>query len=238
MGIWTLVLGLAMLAGVAAWRVGESTFGYFQPSLAASENFRDPSALNREMLGVSARNGALTFGVLGGLLGLALGLAGGLSRRSAHGALRGAVAGLILGAAAGALPSLAVMPWQWQHRNDDPSTTELFMPMMVHFGLWSGAGLAAGLAFGIGSGGSQPARLIEAALAGLVGAVLGTFVYEMLGAFLFPLAHTANPFSTTPETRLLARLCVAGFVGLGAVGTLHPNSTQKRLGKPEGSAIE
>jgi hypothetical protein len=214
--IWLLVMGLAMVAGGCAWLSGEFTLDYFKPSAAASENHRDPSALNREMLGVSARNGALAFGPLGGLLGLALGLAGGLSRRSASGALMGAFAGLILGAAAGALPSFGVMPWQWRHRNDDPSTTELLIPMFVHLGLWSGAGLTAGLAFGIGRG-FKPSWLFQAALAGLIGAMLGTFVYELGGAFLFPLERTANPFSDTASTRLLARLCVAGFVALGAV---------------------
>ena len=90
-------------------------------------------------------------------------------------------------------------------------------PLLIHLGLWSATGLVAGLAFGIGSQGFKPARLFEAALAGLVGAMVGTFVYEMVGAFLFPFDHTADPFSTTPGTRLLARVCIAGFVGLGAI---------------------
>jgi hypothetical protein len=220
--LWLLVLSLAILAGVAAWLVGESALDYFKPSDAAASQTYNFEPLNREMLGVSAHNGALTFGVLGGLLGLALGLAGGLSRRSGHGALMGAVAGLILGAAAGALPSFAVMPWQWRHRNDDPSTILLLTPLLVHLGLWSAIGLAAGLAFGIGSGASTPSRLCESALAGLVGAMLGTFVYEMLGAVLFPMDRTADPFSATSGTRLLARLCVAGFVGLFAIRSIPP----------------
>jgi hypothetical protein len=217
---WVLILGLAMLAGVGAWVAGESTSVYFQPSPAAAANYRDSRALNLEMPGVNARNGALTFGVLGGLLGLALGLAGGFCRRSPDGALMGAIAGLILGAAVGALPSFLVMPWQWRHRNDDPATLSLLVPLLIHLGLWSGVGLGAGLAFGIGSGGFRPARLIESALAGLVGAMLGTFVFEMVGAILFPLDHTASPFSATSTTRLLARLCVAGFVGLAAIRSL------------------
>jgi len=221
-----LVLVLAMLAGVAAWLVGEYTLDYFKPSEAAAENYRNPRALNLEMPGVESRNGALAFGALGGLLGLAMGLAGGLSRRSSHWALMAAMVGLILGTAAGALPSFAVMPWQWRHRNDDPSTANLVMPLLVHLGLWSGVGLTAGLAFGIGSGGFKPSRLFETALAGLVGAMVGTFLFEMAGAFLFPLAMTADPFSVTPSTRLLARLCVAGFVGLGAIRSLAPEAAR------------
>jgi hypothetical protein len=37
------------------------------------------------------------------------------------------------------------------------------------------------------------------------------------GAFFFPSDHTADPVSDTPGTRVLARLCVAGFVGLGTL---------------------
>jgi hypothetical protein len=224
--LWIPILGLALLAGVAAWLVGEFTFNYFRPSLAASENYRSSAALNREMIVVSARNGAVTFGLLGGLLGLAMGIAGGVIRRSSSEALLGALAGLILGTAAGALPALAIMPWQWRHRNDDPSTTYLLVPLLLHLGLWSGVGLAAGLAFGVGSGGSKPFRLFEAALAGLAGAMLGTFVFEMVGAFLFPMERTADPFSASSGTRLLARLCVAGFVGLGVIRSLPSSSAR------------
>jgi len=223
-----LIIGLAMLAGAGAGWAGEFTMAYFKPSKAV-ENYRDPTALNLEMPVVNTRNGALTFGALGGLLGFALGLAGGVSRGSPDRALAGAIAGLILGAAAGALPSYLLMPWQWAHRNDDPPSNQLFLPMLLHLGLWSGAGLASGLAFGIGSSGFKPARLFEAAVAGLTGAMLGTFVYDMVGAFLFPLAHTALPFSETAGTRFLARICVAGFVGLGAVRSLPPKPKNRGL---------
>jgi hypothetical protein len=220
--IWVgiLVLGLAILAGVGGWFSGEKTLGYFQPSLAASSQSYDFTALNREMAQSNAGNGALAFGALGGLLGLGLGVAGGLARRSAGGALLGGVLGLFLGAAAGALPSLVVMPWQWRHRNDDPASLDLLVPMLVHLSLWSAVGLAAGLAFGVGSSGTQPSRIVKAALAGFVGAMLGTVIFEVAGAFLFPMARTADPFSVTAETRLLARLCVAGFVGLAVLGSL------------------
>ncbi len=217
---WLMILGLAILAAVAAWQVGESAHNYFRPTLAASENFRDPAALNREMPAVYSRNGALTYGALGGLLGLALGVAGGLAGRSAGRAVLAAVVGLILGTAAGALPSFAIVPWYWSHRNDDPAALNLLGPLLIHIGLWSAAGLVAGLAFGIGSDGLKPARLVEAALAGLVGAMLGALVYEMAGAFLFPHDHTTDPIPGTSGTRLLARLCIAGFVGLGAIRSI------------------
>jgi hypothetical protein len=224
-----LIVGLGLLAGVLAWLVGERTMNYARPSLAASENYRDRTALNAEMPRVDAINGALTFGALGAFLGLALGVGGGLTRLSLRGALIGAVAGVVLGTAAGVLPALAVMPWHWRHRNDDPSTTELLVPLLMHAALWSAAGLAAGLAFGIGRG-AGPARLLGAAFAGLVGALIGTFVFEMAGAFLFPYDHTPDPFSSTVGTRLLARLCVAAFVALAVIPETAPARSRVEKG--------
>jgi hypothetical protein len=228
---WVLGLGLALLAGAGAWYAGEYTFRRYKPSDEAASQAYNFVALNREMAQAQSYNGALTFGLLGGLLGLGLGLAGGLTRRSAVGAVIGGLAGLILGTAAGALPALVVMPWQWQHRNDDPSSTELLVPFATHLALWGLVGLAAGVSFAIGVGGARPSRLLAGAAAGLVGAILGTFAFEMIGAFAFPLARTADPFSGTSETRLLARLCVAGFVGLGAIRSL-PSGGRARTGKP------
>jgi hypothetical protein len=222
-----LIVTLAMLAAVVAWLIGESTFNYFKASLAASENYRNPTALNQEMPGVNARNGALTYGVLGGLLGVALGAAGGLARRTVAGTMRGAIVGLVLGTLAGALPSIVLMPWQWRHRNDDPASLELLTPLLLHLGLWSAIGFAAGIAFEIGFEGFKPLRLLGAALAGLVGATLGIFMYEVAGAFLFPSDHTTDPFPGTSAMRLLARICLAGFIG---VWTIRSVPGEKRSG--------
>jgi hypothetical protein len=73
------------------------------------------------------------------------------------------------------------------------------------------------LAFSVGAGGFKMLGLLEAGLAGLASAMLGTFIFEMLGASLFPLAGTVEPISLTTGTRLLAQLSVAGFVALGAI---------------------
>jgi hypothetical protein len=226
-------VGLALLAGLAAWQVGESMLDYFKPSQAAASQAYDFRALGREQSQANARNGLVAFGALGGLLGAALGLAGGLSRRSPARALMAALAGLVLGVAAGGLPALAVMPWHWAHRGDDPASLDLLSPLLIHLGLWSVAGLAAGLAFGIGAHDFKASRLFEAALAGLVGAMLGTFVYELAGGLLMPVARTADPFAATPGARLLARLCVAGFVGLAALRCLPTQPA--RGGMPEKS---
>jgi hypothetical protein len=223
---WLMALAAALLAGIASWLFGEATYQSFKASEAAASQKYDFTAVNRETAIANGRNGALAFGALGGLLGLGLGVAGGLSRRSVRGALQSAVVGLILGAAAGALPSFAVMPWQWRHRNDDPSSTNLLAPLLIHGGLWCGLGAAAGLAYGLGRGGLRPRPLLEGMLGGLVGAAIGTVSYEMVGAMAFPLGKTVEPFSSTASTRLLARLSVAVFTALGAVVMLHLNRSR------------
>src|SRR5262249_14597941 len=137
---WLIVAASALLAGVAAWLVGEAMFEYYRPSKEAAEQLRNFVALNREQSIANGRNGAIAFGTLGGLLGLALGVAGGLWRRSPGAALAGGFVGLTLGAVVGALPAFAIMPWQWYHRHDDPFNADLVKPLMYHLGLWAGTG--------------------------------------------------------------------------------------------------
>ncbi len=226
-----VVLVLALLGGGLAWLVGETMLDYFRPSREAAAQAYNFQALGREMAKASAKNGAVAFGALGSLLGAAMGLAGGVARRSVIASLVGMLAGLILGALAGALPSFAIMPWYWNHRNDELVMTSLTVPLLIHAGLWSGAGLAAGLAFGMGSG-FKGRRLVGVLLAGLAGAVVGTIVYEFLGGLLFPMARTVEPFSATPGTRLLARICVAGFIGLGVILSLPGNRPRESTTEP------
>jgi hypothetical protein len=223
-----MIITLAMLGGVAAWLFGEQALNHFRPSEAAASQRYAFGALNKEMLWVSAENGALSFGALGGFLGLAMGLAGGASRPSTKWALIGAIVGAIIGGLAGALPSFAVMPYQWKHRNDDPNNADLVMPLLIHCGLWAGAGLAAGLAFGLGRHGWKPLRLADGALAGFIGALLGVVVYELAGALLLPMARTTNPFAETSGARLLARLCIAGFVALGVIFSLSATVPEQK----------
>ena len=224
----TVILGLALLAGAASWLWGEVVFDHFKPSEKASAEHYAFAALNREMGRVNGLNGALAFGALGGLLGMALGLAGGLSRSAPKSALVGAIVGLVLGAASGTLPSFAIMPWHWKHRGDDEYRGQLVLPTLVHLGLWCSLGLTAGLAFGLGRYGPRPARLFVTGSAGLIGAIIGTCLFELAGAFLFPLAETVNPFSATSQTRLLARLSVALFVGLLVMFSFRPGDADER----------
>jgi hypothetical protein len=226
--VWVAIPVVAVLAGAAAWYCGELTLDRFNPSDKASSQRFDFSVLNKEMAWATSLNGAAAFAVLGGLLGLSLGLVGGLGRRSAAGAILGAAVGLFLGAAAGALPSFAIMPWHWKHRGDDEYRGQLVLPTLVHLGLWCSLGLTAGLAFGLGRYGPRPSRLFVTGAAGLIGAIIGTSLFELAGALLFPLDETVNPFSATWQTRLLARLSVALFVGLAVMLSFRPRGGEER----------
>jgi hypothetical protein len=217
-GLWSAALVAALVAAFSSWGAGEATYRTYQPSEAAAAQSYRFKELNEQTAIANARNGAIVFGTLGGLLGLALGLAGGLSRLSVPGALAGAAAGLVLGAAAGALPAFGIMPWQWMHRHDDPTSTTL-VPILIHVGLWCGLGAAAGLAFGLGRVGPKAAALVVGAFGGLAGALAGTVVHELVAALAFPMDRTDEPFAPTALTRLLPHLCVALFTAAGAVLT-------------------
>jgi hypothetical protein len=220
-GMWLTALGAALLAGAVSGLIGERTHKHFQPPAEVAEAL-NPGSLNTVLLNLETskahgRNGAVVYGTLGGLLGLGLGLAGGLARRSITGAIAGGIVGLILGAVAGALPSFAVMPWIWYNRHDNADASSLLVPILVHGGLWCALGAAAGLAYGLGRTGLNPAGLLKSAIGGLVGAALGVVVYDAIGFGLFPLSRTDESFAASITTRMLAHLCVAVFVALGTV---------------------
>lgn len=225
-------IAAALLAALATWPVFEAFHEYFQPSEEAAAQAYDFRQLNIEEAQTNSWNGAIVFGTLGGLLGLALGVAGGLTRRSGRAAAAGAAVGLVLGGVAGALPPLGVMPYHWMNRGDDPATLSLARPLMMHAALFCALGLTAGLAYGVGRFGGRFPALAEAALGGLVGAAIGTFVYEMTAAILFPLARTADPIAIDPMARGFAVLCVSGFVALGILLALRPTVGRKPKAPP------
>jgi hypothetical protein len=202
-----VILG-GLLAGLAAYYVGESIYQVIPPKLVLQyvPLFRRQMWLpTLETARVATvRNSALTFGVLGVCLGGTLGVAGGLARRPASRAGRGGGLGALLGLVLGAGLPFALLPTSFiaraRHADHD-----ILISLLAHGLVWAPLGAAAGLAFAVGLG---QCRLGQALVAGLMGAFLGAAAFELIGAAFFTLANTQEPISDTPSTRMMARLLV------------------------------
>jgi hypothetical protein len=216
-----IALTAGVVAGLASWGVGEVTVQSFGPSYKLTpEQSRSIAAATHERFRrvqqATTQRATAAYGALGAALGLALGLAGGVARRSATMGLMAAVLGFALGGAAGAGATQGLLPiyFHAQMTSEDHLATNMTLPLLVHGGIWTTAGLAAGLALGLGLGGWG--RAARAAIGGALGAVFGTFLYELAGAIAFPTAATSEPIAAERYARLLAHLGVAVFVALGA----------------------
>ncbi len=91
---------------------------------------------------------------------------------------------------------------------------DITVPLLIHAAIWASAGAAAGLAFGLGAR-ERGRRLLQAALGGLFGAIVGAAVYELVGAVAFPLDKTVEPISLTWASRLLAHSAACLFAAIG-----------------------
>lgn len=209
---WGWALAAGLLAGLLTGLGGEIAW----PGVRAAQSPKIvpyPTAEDyARILGGQVRSTAVSFVQQGAILGALLGLAGGLSRRSSRGGLVAAATGLALGAAAAALAAYCLLPVYF--RNADPQGHALLLPMLTHGGIWAAAGAAAGLAFGLGLGGHG--RWARCAFGGLLGGVVATMCYDLVGALAFPLDKTTQPVSATLVTRVFAQLTVALFVAAGA----------------------
>ncbi|MBX6313888.1 MAG: hypothetical protein IRY99_13375, partial [Isosphaeraceae bacterium] len=212
------LLGAGILAGLLAWLGGELFQGAFDPTLDLSETLSGQTRVKMDI--AMTQTSVVAYGILGGTVGLALGLTGGLARGSSRAARRGAVSGLVVGAAATSLLALVLVPiHNWQY---DPDTQDLLLPLAVHGGIWAAAGLGGGLGFAIGSGG-RGQMIARSILGGIIGTLLGTVVYELIGAALFPLSNTVEPIPSGWGARLLVALTVAVGAAAGlAVGLEVP----------------
>jgi hypothetical protein len=225
--IWALAAGL--VAGAAAWGVGEATVSAFRPKMERMMTPVGPmmGTKTEEQVAADTKNAALAFVVQAVCLGIALGVAGGLARR---GVARGAAAGLAGAALGGALALAAaalLQPTYYRNIQLDQIEQNLTVPLLVHGAIWGVTGLAGGLAFGLGLKGGW--RLIARSAAGGVGgAVLAAFAFEVAGAMLFPEAKTTRPLSLSRESRLMARMlvCLLSAVGAGAVVAGRPTMTE------------
>jgi hypothetical protein len=232
--VWAAALTMGALAGLASWYVGEQYVEFYRPKTRQVQGMGGPMTIvtPQERAATIANNATVAFGILGGFLGLALGGAGGLLRGSPRRAAAAGVLGLALGAGAGVAASLIVLPIynKSMETADETNMGDMLGPLLTHSAIWSAIGAACGLAFGIGLGGG--ALTIRSVLAGLIGGALGAAVYEMVGAFEFPLDATLQPLSNSWQTRLLGRAAVALLVAAGCAAAY---AEPRRRTRPEPS---
>jgi hypothetical protein len=225
---WLISLAAGLLAGLFSAGIGEVSPALFPPDLDLSPEVRAqgsslPVEITRRRMVANDRAAELTHGALGCLLGLCLGAAGGLVRRSARAAIAAAVAGLILGGTAAAATTKLVLPVFHSTRaglSEEDRNSDLALALRTHGLIWTAAGAAAGLALGLGLGGGG-AAVARATFGGILGAALGTVIYEFAGALYFPVAETFQPVAKYPAPRMMAQFTVALCVAAGACWAVH-----------------
>jgi hypothetical protein len=235
MRVWALAVTAGLIAGLASWLIGEAFHGRFAPPNARKGQRLSPDQLKSRRTSMNAADAleaTVAFGSLGAVSGLALGLAGGCARRSARAALNAAIAGTLFGGTVGAIMPRALLPIYYKVHN--PDRDDLILPILIQGGNWSVIGALAGAAFGIGLG--NRGQALRALLGGLLGAITGVLVYEIVGGVAFPLDGTSAPISATWGTRLFARLAVTIFASagaaLGALGAVKGAIEPRAVSRP------
>jgi hypothetical protein len=221
--LWLVIVIMGLLAGLAAFGIGEAAPGLVRPSTdlppeIRTSSMRRTAETDRRQKVSQDRAAALAYGGLGMLLGMVMGATGGQARRSSRAAIAAGVTGLVLGGAAGAGATLALLPSYHRARaaaTDEDYTKDLALAMRTHGGIWIAVGAAAGLALGIGLGGGP--RMVRAVIGGILGACVAAVIYEFGGAVLFPLSQTFRPMAYDVVPRLFAHLSVALCVSAGAL---------------------
>jgi hypothetical protein len=229
---WIDVLA-GLFAGLIAFGFGEAVYEII-PAANATHTMGGSRVMmpNRDTrILADARNGAVTFGVLGLCLGGCLGLAGGLVGRSPARMAIGGLLGAVLGAGLGVGLSLALLGPALRMR-DVYFDYDLLISVAMHGLIWGSLGAAAGLAFAAGMGDWR--RAGRYVIGGLVGAILGTLIYEAIGAAIFSSANTGEVISTTMETRFMARLLVTAGTAL-MVALLLPGPPAAAGASPGGT---
>jgi hypothetical protein len=163
-------------------------------------------------IGRATQNAAVAYVLLGAILSLILGVTAGcfLGRFSIPRVLVAGLAGIVLGASFGAASSYGLTPIYFGRMG----TADVTLSLLIHLGIWTGVGAAAGVAFGLGSGSRDV--LVRSLVGGITGAALGTILFDLSGAF-FPLAHTERPLSQEAGTRLAANIILCLCVASGIV---------------------
>jgi hypothetical protein len=154
----------------------------------------------------------VNYAIVGALLSLGLGAAAGWlvePRSIVRGCLAG-LAGLVLGACGGAASSYLLAPLFFGHME----AADLKLAVLIHVGIWTAIGGAAGAAFGIGSGSRR--LFVLSLIGGIVGGAIGTLLFDVSGAF-YPVAHTERPLAETAGVRLAVDSLLSSCVAVGVV---------------------
>jgi len=247
--VLTFALVMGVISGLAAFAVGEVTFGLFPPNFDGTSTVGGGREAVAEAEAAAirlskSRRAVAAYTALGGFLGLALGVAGAAARRSNRRAAWAGPLGAVLGAAAGAGTSLAFTPLYHQaviaaadaiEWGGGASWDSVTVPLFLHAGIFGAIGVAGGLAFGLGLGGAP--RIGRAVLGGLIGALAATLVYEFGGALLMAASTTGDPVAAGWPGRLLAKAGVAiGVSVFAAWAVLYLQLTRPKTSPVTGEA--
>lgn len=220
-GLRLWAAGAALVAGVAAWLVGEGLLIAYHGRLHPPMPAFPPPSVTFGIWAAEKEVAALAAAALGALLGLALGLAGGLARRSAGSAVRGGLAGFLFGAAAGFGAAFGLVGVY--QANYNPRTEDLLLSLVTHAGIAAAIGAVAGAALGLG----LRFRVGAALVGGLLGALGGAVLYELIGALALPAARTGAPMAAAMGPRLILPVLIAVPAALGAAWAVLNPATRK-----------
>ena len=82
--LWPAALAAGLVAGVAAWLIGEAAHGLFEPAevdtIRMGQQTKGPTFETENE--ATFKNALLVFGSLGGVVGMALGVGAGMARRA------------------------------------------------------------------------------------------------------------------------------------------------------------
>jgi hypothetical protein len=233
--LWALAIAGALLSGAVAAGIYEVTPTIFipPPHMVSMMGQMTNQPLAPDIVVADRKNAMVAFGIAGGLLAMSLGLAGGLARRSVPGALVGALVGLVLGAGCGAAAAAVGVPvLARQHdKNPDSVTKDMAIPLLIHVGMWSAIGVAAGAGLGVGAG--MRGRLPSVILGGLAGGALGAGIYDITAALIWADGRTYQVIAHKWPPRVYACLIPPLVTALVAVaGVVSPERRTKPAPPP------
>ena len=104
------------------------------------------------------------------------------------------------------------------------TSLDLYLPFLIHASIERTLATTSAIAFATGIG-VRGKRFVSIVLNGLVGGVVGSIVYETIGAIAFPLSHTDRPIAGFWAPRLIGMLGVALLGTIFAAGAARNKTT-------------